>query len=267
MAKKIKLLNKYAVVTGASKGLGYEYCKELLKKGYNIIGVARNASNLNNLKTEFVGQKIIAWNFDLSVFENNVELIKKCQDYDTEIFINNAGYGVWGFFTQSDVDQEMNMIELNIKSLHYLTKKMIIKFDEQGYGRVINVGSMAAFTPGPVFASYYASKAYVFSLGLAINTELKKTKSKARVLTVCPGPLKTDFWNRSSNQKEAKYKSTIKVMSTSTYAKKSLNTALKTNKKDYIVTGLTNKLVKKITKWAPLSITLSSVYKYQKNRK
>ncbi|QGS52305.1 SDR family NAD(P)-dependent oxidoreductase [Spiroplasma tabanidicola] len=267
MAKKIISKDKYAVVTGASKGLGFEYCKELLKLGYNIIGIARDASSLESLKEQFGDKDIIAWNYDLSVFENNKIVIDKCKDFDIEIFINNAGYGVWGYFSQSDVEQEMNMIDLNIKSLHFLTKEMIKKFVKQNYGRVINVGSMAAFTPAPVFASYYASKAYVFSLGVAINTELKKTKSKARVITVCPGPLKTDFWNRSSNQKEAKYKSTIKVMKTSTYARRSLKAALKVKKKNFIITGFSNKLVKKITKWAPMGMVLNSVYNYQRKRK
>ncbi|AKX34086.1 short-chain dehydrogenase/reductase SDR [Spiroplasma litorale] len=267
MPKCKNLDNKYAVVTGASKGLGYEYCKELLRLGYNLIGIARNTESLEILKKEYSNRDIQRWDYDLSVFENNKKIVDKCIGYEIDIFINNAGYGVWGFFSESDIDREMNMIDLNIKSLHYLTKKMIQRFSEKNFGRVINVGSMASFTPAPVFASYYASKAYVFSLGVAVNTELKKMKSKVRVITVCPGPLKTDFWNRSSNQKNAKYKSSIKVMKTSVYAKKSLKIAIKTKNKNYVVTGLSNKFIKKITKWVPMSWTLNSVYNYQRKRK
>ncbi|QHX36951.1 SDR family oxidoreductase [Spiroplasma sp. BIUS-1] len=265
--KKNQNKNAFAIVTGASKGLGYAYCEELLKLGYNVIGVARDTDNLKELQNKYKELKVEAWNMDLSDIKNAYKLFEDSNKYEVEIVINNAGYGVWGYFDQSSLDQEMNMIDLNIKSLHIITKLFVQKFKEKNIGRVLNIGSMAAFTPAPVFASYYASKVYVWSLGVAINTELKKTKSKVRVITLCPGPLKTDFWNRSSNQKEAKYKSTVKVMKTSTYAKKSLLKGLQSKRKDYIITGNTNKLMKKLTKWAPQSIVLSSVYNYQRKRK
>ncbi|QEH62225.1 short-chain dehydrogenase/reductase SDR [Spiroplasma chinense] len=265
---KIKVQpNRYAIVTGASKGLGYAYCEELLKIGYNIIGVARDCSSLKQLEEKYPNLKIEAWNMDMSIFENNQKLFDKAKEFDVEIVINNAGYGVWGYFQDSSLESEMNMVDLNIKSLHALTKLFVQEFQRKGYGRVLNVGSMASFTPAPVFASYYASKAYVWSLGVAVNTELKKTKSKVRVITLCPGPLKTDFWNRSSDQKDAKYKSTVKVMKTSVYARKSLKSGLKTKKKNFIITGATNKFVKKLTSFAPQSIVLSSVYNYQRKRK
>ncbi|AHI53225.1 SDR family NAD(P)-dependent oxidoreductase [Spiroplasma culicicola] len=265
---KIKIApDRYALVTGASKGLGYAYCVELLKLGYNVIGVARDCSSLEALKEQYPNQKIENWNMDMSIIENNHNLFEKAKRFDVDLIINNAGYGVWGYFAESDLDQEMNMIDLNIKSLHILTKLFVQEFQKKGYGRVLNIGSMAAFTPAPVFASYYASKAYVWSLGVAINTELKKTKSKVRVITLCPGPLKTEFWNRSSNQKDAKYKSTVKVMKTSVYARKSLKAGIKSKKKNYIITGNSNKMVKSLTKWAPQSIVLNSVYNYQRKRK
>lgn len=259
--------NKYALVTGASKGLGYAYCEELLKMGYNIIGVARNTESLKQLQKKYSSLDIQAWNMDLSIFENNEILFKKTLNFDIEVVINNAGYGVWGHFNQSDIEKEMNMIDLNIKSLHAITKFFVQKFKQKNIGRILNIGSMAAFTPGPVFASYYASKAYVLSLSTAINFELKKLKSKVRVITLCPGPLKTDFWNRSSDQKNSEYKSKIKVMKTNVYAKKSLKSGLKTKKKNYIITGGTNKFVKKLIKWIPESWALNSVYKYQSKRK
>ncbi|AOG60752.1 short-chain dehydrogenase/reductase SDR [Spiroplasma helicoides] len=264
---KIKVVDgRYALVTGASKGLGFAYCEELLKLGYNIIGVARDTKTLESLKQKYPNRDIQHWNMDMSVFDNNHNLFEKAKMYDVEVLINNAGYGVWGYFAESEIEREMNMIDLNIKSLHVLTKLFLNRFQEQGYGRILNIGSMAAFVPGPVFASYYASKAYVWSLGVAINTELKKTKSKIRVVTLCPGPLKTDFWNRSSNQSDAPYHSSIKVMKTSTYAKKSLKAGLKAKKKNFIINGSSNKFVKRITSMVPLSWTLNAVYNYQKER-
>ncbi|WP_368487138.1 SDR family NAD(P)-dependent oxidoreductase [Spiroplasma sp. DGKH1] len=258
---------QWAIITGASKGLGYYYCEELLKKGYHIIAVARNTSSVNELAKKYPAQKVVLLNLDLSILDNCYQLFEQTKKYFVSVLINNAGYGVWGYFKDSDLSQELNMLNLNINALHILTKLFVQRFSDQQIGRVINVGSLAAFTPGPVFASYYASKAYVYSLGVAVNTELKKTKSPVRVITVCPGPLKTDFWNRSSNQQNAKYHSTVKVMPTDKYAKKSLRKALSTKRKNYIITGTTNKFVKKLTKWIPQNWVLTSVYNYQRKRK
>ncbi|WFG97371.1 SDR family NAD(P)-dependent oxidoreductase [Spiroplasma citri] len=257
----------WAVVTGASKGLGYCYCEELLKLGYNVIAIARDTSPITTLQQKYSAQTIKMINYDLSNLENCEKLFNDVAKDNVTILINNAGYGVWGYFSESSLEQEMNMIDLNIKAVHILTKLFVQRFIAQQQGRVLNIGSLAAFTPASVFASYYASKAYVWSLGVAINTELKKTKSPVRVITLCPGPLKTDFWNRSSNQKDAKYHSTVKVMKTSTYARKSLLKGLKVKRKNYIITGSVNKIVKKLTKWSPQSWVLTSVYNYQRKRK
>ncbi|WP_338983751.1 SDR family NAD(P)-dependent oxidoreductase [Spiroplasma endosymbiont of Othius punctulatus] len=256
---------KWALITGASKGLGFEYCDLLLTKGYDIIGVARNTDSLGELQKKHSEREVVAINMDLSNNDNCFKLIEEVKDKNIELVINNAGYGVWGMFEKSDIQSEMNMIDLNIKALHILTKEFVKIFKEKNVGRIINVGSMAAFTPGPVFAGYYASKAYVTSLGEAVNLELKMAKSKARVITICPGPLKTDFWNRSSNQIDATYYSKVKVMSTRTYAIKSLRKCLKTNK-SVIIIGKMNKLAKFGINIAPRSTVLKKIYKYQKER-
>ncbi|AUB31980.1 SDR family NAD(P)-dependent oxidoreductase [Spiroplasma floricola] len=264
-----KNLNKeaYAIVTGASKGLGYAYCEELLKLEYNIIAVARNTDSLQELQKKYSNLKIETWNLDLSDLNNSYKLFEKSKNLDIEIVINNAGYGVWGYFHETDLEKEMNMIDLNIKSLHILTKKFTQYFIQKNKGRVINIASMGSFTPGPVFSSYYASKAYVLSFGIAINTELKKLKSKARVITICPGALKTDFWNRSSNEQRAKIRNNSKTISSSVYAKNSLKKALKAKKKNYIIFGTFNKLAKKLTKIMPEYVVLNSVYNYQRKTK
>lgn len=267
MAKRIINNSEWAVVTGASKGLGYCYCEELLKLGYNVIAVARDTTSLAVLHEKYPNQAIKMINYDLSNLDHPYQLFDDVKTENVTLLINNAGYGVWGYFNESSLEQEMNMVDLNIKALHIITKLFVQRFIDQNKGRVLNIGSLAAFTPSPVFASYYASKAYVWSLGVAINTELKKTKSPARVITLCPGPLKTEFWNRSSNQKDTKYHSTVKVMETATYARKSLMRGLKTKRKNYIITGSINKMVQALTKWAPQNCVLTSVYNYQKKRK
>lgn len=264
--KKYDYSNQWAIVTGASKGLGYCYAEQLLKLGFNVIGVARDTSPIQQLQEKYKNSQIKTINMDLSIVENNQKLFDETKDLNVTLLINNAGYGVHGLFTDTNLSKEMNMIDLNIKSLHFLTKLFINKFKENNYGRVLNIGSTASFTPAPVFSSYYASKAYVWTLGVAVNYELIKQKSNVRCITICPGPLKTDFWNRSSDQKDAKYSSKIKVMKTDVYANKSLNKALKTNKKHYIVTGVSNKFAKWLSTHIKQNIVLAQIYKYQLNR-
>ena len=268
MINKLIVLNQWAIVTGASKGLGYYYCQALLAQGYHVLGVSRDSKKILELADKYPHLQIKNYDLDLSDSKNVYKLFELSKELNVTVVINNAGYGVWGKFAESMLEQELNMINLNISCLHILTKLFVQRFSKSDYGRIINIGSMAAFSPGPVFASYYASKSYVWSLGVAINYELKKSKSKVRVITICPGPLKTEFWNRSSNGKGNKkhYSSLLPVLDTENYAKKSLQTALKTKRKYFIITGISNKITRTIITILPLKTVLKLVYNYQKNR-
>ena len=268
MKNKVVVLNQWAVVTGASKGLGYYYCQALLAQGYHVMGVSRDSKKILELAVKYPHLQIKNYDLDLSKVENAQKLFMIVENLNVTLLINNAGYGVWGKFNDSALSQELNMINLNIVSLHILTKLFVQRFVNNNYGRVINIGSMAAFSPGPVFASYYASKSYVWSLGVAINYELKRTKSKVRVVTICPGPLKTHFWERSSNGagSKAHYSSLLPVLNTESYAHKSLQVALKTNNKSFVIIGWSNKITNVIIKFLPLKVILKLVYNYQNSR-
>jgi len=268
MKTKLVVLNQWAVVTGASKGLGYYYCETLLALGYHVLGVSRNSKNIIELAKKYPHLQIKNYDLDLSNATNANKLFDFAKSLNVTILINNAGYGVWGNFINSNLEQELNMLTLNITSLHILTKLFVQRFVKNDYGRVINIASMAAFSPGPVFASYYASKSYVWSLGVATNYELKKQKSKVKIITICPGPLNTDFWNRSSNGqgKLADYHSTLPVLNTREYAIKSLTKALKAKRKSFIIVGFTNKLTRILLKLLPLKLVLAMIFKYQSKR-
>lgn len=263
---KINYDNKWALVTGASKGLGFCYVEELLKKNMNVICTARDTSSVEILKEKYKNREIVCLNYDLSDIENCYKLFEDCKKHDISLLINNAGYGVWGLFAENDLENELNMIDLNIKALHILSKLFINYFISKNEGRIINISSLASFVPGPGFASYYASKAYVLNLSVGVNIELKKQKTKVRMISICPGVLKTNFWGRSTNQENAEYHLKFKVMKTNVYARKSLSKALKT-KKDFVIVGTANKL----TKWASLNMprkaVLDYIYKYQVTRK
>ena len=110
-----------------------------------------------------------------------------------DILINNAGFGDAGNFTETRLDKEMDMVNLNIKAYHILTKLFLRDFVKRDYGRILNVSSMAGFMPGPYMATYYATKNYITSLSLAIYEELKKDKSNVKISIFCPGPVNTNF--------------------------------------------------------------------------
>jgi short-subunit dehydrogenase len=261
--KKNNFKGKWAVVTGASKGLGFAYAEQLLQQGINVIGVARNAMPFQALAQKYPDVEVEAINLDLSDPRNCQVLFDKVQKRDIAYLINNAGFGVWGFFDETDITKEMNMIDLNIKALHILTKLFVQKFKAQNYGRIFNIGSvLAGFVSGPVFSSYYASKAYVMSLGVAINTELKKAKSHVRVVTICPGQLKTDFWASSREDKKG---TKGKVANVDVFARKSLKKAMKTNR-DYLIIGFANKMAKWGALHLPRKWILNSIYRFQKSR-
>lgn len=265
MSKKVQILNQWAVVTGASSGLGYRYCQMLLAQGYHVLGVSRTAQGILKLKNDYPNLQIKAYDLDLSEPENVYQLFNLTKKLNVTIVINNAGYGISGEFKDINLTSELNMLNLNINALHILTKLFTERFLKYNYGRIINIASVAAFQPGPLFSSYYASKAYVLNLSVGVNYELRRAKSKVRVITVCPGPLKTNFWKRSHNNSKG-YQSKVPMMKVDKFAKKSLHKALRTKRKNYILLGVGNKLILFIYKLLPKNLILRFIYKYQITR-
>ena len=182
-----------ALVTGASSGMGRDMAKYLYSLGYELYLVARNKKDLNR---EFKGYKNIhTYGYNLIIEEECVKLYKGGKDENIHIVINNAGFGDAGNFTETSLDKEMDMIDLNIKAYHILTKLFLKDFVKRDYGRILNVASMAGFMPGPYMATYYATKNYIVSLSLAIYEELKRDKSNVKISIFCPGPVNTNFNN------------------------------------------------------------------------
>lgn len=184
------------LITGASSGIGKEFAKELSNRGYDLVLVARSLDKLKDIKEE-LKTKVTIEEMDLSIEENVYKLYKK---YSGKInfLINNAGFGAFGEFTETNLDNELNMIDLNIRSLHILTKLFLEDFVKQDHGRILNVSSLAAFEPGPLMATYYATKSYVYNLTMAIYEELRKKKSNVKISVLCPGPTKTEFNDRAN---------------------------------------------------------------------
>lgn len=181
-----------ALVTGASSGIGRDISRELSKRGYDLVIVARNVDKLQELKKELkTNVEIIS--MDLSSEKNCKELYEKEKDID--ILVNNAGLGEFGRFTETDMEKELAIIRTNILALHILTKLYLKDMTKRNKGRILNVASIAGFMPGPLMATYYASKAYVVRLSEAIREELNKQNSNVKISLLCPGPVKTNFNN------------------------------------------------------------------------
>ena len=183
-----------ALVTGASSRMGKDMAKYLASLGYDLFVVSRDKEKLEKIyKNEKVKVTII--DMDLTNTDNCIKLHEMLKKENIDILINNAGFGDAGKFTKTNLDKELEMIDLNVKSYHILTKLFLTDFVKRDYGRILNVASIAGFMYGPYMATYYATKNYVVSLTLGIIRELKKDKSKVKVSLFCPGPVRTNFNN------------------------------------------------------------------------
>lgn len=245
-----------ALITGASSGLGKDFAINLAKEGYELVLVARSKEKLEEVKKQING-KVSLEVMDLSIEENVVKLYEKYQN-QIDLLINNAGFGVCGYFDETDLDNELNMIDLNVKTYHILTKLFLKDFIKKDSGKILNVASSAAFQPGPLMATYYATKSYVYNLSMAIYEELRKKKSNVKICVLCPGPVKTDFFER------ANVKFNTKVL-TSDYVVKYAIECLKKNK-TVIIPSLMMKLGVFSNRLLPRKLVLRIIYKIQERK-
>lgn len=188
-------MKKYVVITGASSGLGAEFAKQLSKKGYAFVLVARRTQRLQKLAKRLHAEcEIIS--ADLTRLEECEQVYNSLKDKKVEIFINNAGFGDCGPFIEGSLEKEQQMIQLNIQAVHFFTKKMLQKMQKSDSGYILNIASSAGLIPaGPYMAAYYATKAYVTSLTRAVAEELRECGSHVYAGCLCPGPVDTEFNN------------------------------------------------------------------------
>ena len=180
------------LITGASSGIGKNMAYVLANKGIDLILVARNKDELLKIKAN-VKVNVEVIELDLLKEKNVFKLYEMCKDRNIDILINNAGFGLFGLFTETDLARELEMIDLNIKAYHILTKLFLKDFVEKDNGYILNVASSAGFMAGPRLSTYYATKNYVLKLTMAINEELRQSGSNVVVSALCPGPVNTNF--------------------------------------------------------------------------
>ena len=247
------------LITGASSGIGRDMARIMASKGYDLALIARNEEELKKLAKELEEKykiKIETLAIDLSKEENCKQVHKKVQNVD--ILINNAGFGDCGNFTNTNLDKEIKMIQTNIIAYHILTKLYLVDMKARGVGKILNVASIAGFMPGPLMATYYATKAYVVRLSESIREELKKEKSSVKISILCPGPVKTNF------DKVANVKFNMRQLDSMKVAKYAIDKLEKG--KFYIVPGIDVKLAKIGAKLSPAPLVSKITYMIQKRK-
>lgn len=186
-------MKKTALVTGASSGIGREIAIELNRRGYDLIITARREDRLTELKKRLKGEVTVI-PADLSDIKQCYELYRKASGRNVSVLVNNAGFGGIGEFSNTDLERELKMIDLNCKAVHILTKLFLRDFKKRNYGYILNVASSAGLMAGgPMMASYYATKSYVVNLTCAVNEELRRKHSRVQLSVLCPGPVDTEF--------------------------------------------------------------------------
>lgn len=245
------------LITGASSGIGKDMARILAKKADELVLVARDISKLEEVKNELEKDaKIEIISMDVSKEENCKEIHNQVKNVD--ILINNAGFGDCGNFTKTSLEKDINMIKTNIIAYHMLTKLYLTDMKEKNSGKILNVASIAGFMPGPLMATYYATKNYVVKLSEGIREELKKEHSKVQISILCPGPVKTNF-NKVANVdfhlREAN------SMEVAKYAIKKLDKG-----KFYIVPGIDVKIARIGAKILPANIISKFSYMAQKRK-
>ena len=189
---------KTVFITGATSGIGKEFAARYAQMGYDLILHGRNKKVLKELQ-ESLRVSVEILTADLSQRSECFRLLDAVKDRNIDIFINNAGFGVAGKFLETDLNRELQMLDVNDGAMHVMFKGILKQMQAGNQGTIVNVASSAGLFPGgPYMAAYYAGKAYMVSLTRAVAQELREAGSKVYVCALCPGPVDTNFNNTAN---------------------------------------------------------------------
>jgi uncharacterized protein len=243
-----------ALITGASTGIGLEFAKIFARNGYELVLVSRNLEKLqevaSNLKT-----KTTCIAKDLSNIDQVKELCNQVSEID--VLVNNAGFGDYGELINLDPEKQIEMINLNVSALTYLSQVYAKRMAAKHSGRILNIASVASFLPGPLMATYYATKAYVLSFSYALAEELRPYK--VQVSICCPGPTHSNFGERAG----AKHSSAFRMPMSSTKVAEITYKEFMQGE-ELIITGKRNQLLTWVASILPKSISAKINYQILK---
>ena len=249
-----------ALITGASSGIGREMAIYLSELGCDLIIAARDKEKLEELQKE-LKTKVQIIVIDLANEKKIKDLYMITKNENIDILINNAGFGLFGSYNDVDLLTELNMIDVNIKAVHILTRMYLKDFTKRNSGYILNVGSSAGLLKGgPLMSCYYATKSYIVSFTNAIYEELRRNKSKVRIACLCPGPVKTNF------QKVADVKFNTKELDARYVARYAIENLL-SSKKLIIVPGTSVKMGVFFARFLPTKLLLKITYKIQERKR
>ena len=254
-------MNTTALVTGASSGIGFEFAKILASKGVDLVLVARSREKMEALAQELIQKhkiKVHVCATDLSQAGAAEKVFKYCEDQSivVDYLINNAGFGTFGLFQDSNWEKNEDMIQVNIMALTQLTHLVLPEMLQRKSGKIMNVASTAAFQPGPTMAVYYATKAFVLHFSEAIANEIEN--SGVTITALCPGPTQSEF-QAVADLQESKMVKGRKLVSSAEVAAFGIEAMMKG--KTVVIQGFVNavfanlvrfiprKAVVKITRW------------------
>ncbi len=247
-----------ALITGASSGIGLDIARYLSTKGYELILVSRNKEKLEQIQ-EHLPTKVTIIVADLSNEQRVKDLYVLAKKENIDILINNAGLGDFGYLTDTDLNKDLELINTNIKAVHILTKHIVKDMEKRNTDAyILNVSSSAAFQPGPLMSTYYATKGYVYQLTEALYYEQKKKKTKVHVSVLCPGPVETNFNN------VAGVKFSVKPLKSSYVAKYAIDQMFKD--KMLIIPGFKMKCAKFFSRFVSDKFMLKIIYNIQKKK-
>jgi hypothetical protein len=243
-------MEKWALLTGASTGIGRELAEVCAGEGWNQVLVARNQDRLKIVAEELravhkVQTRILP--VDLSATGAAEKIFAALKDVPISLLVNNAGFGTYGAFAESTFSEQSEMIQVNVAALTQLTRLFMKPMLERSNGRILNVASTAAFQPGPKVSVYYASKAFVFSFSYALADELQGTG--VTVTALCPGMTKTEFQKRA-NMKEG---GPFGLMSARTVAEQGFHGMMRG--KRVVIPGIMNRVGAFVARRVPLRLT------------
>jgi uncharacterized protein len=254
---------QYALVTGATSGIGYEIAKLLAQDGYNLVIVARTQADLDATANELMGSHgVTVRSIAKDLFDRNAsfELYDEVQGMGIQIdvLVNDAGQGQYGEFIDTDINREMDIIQLNITSLVVLTKLFLRDMVEQGNGKILNVASIAGKIPGPLQSVYHGTKAFVHSFTEAIRSEVKD--KGITVTSLLPGATETDFFNKA-DMLDAKNVQDGKLADAADVAKDGYKALMKDD--DMVISGLKNKMQVAMSNVMPDEMVADNTHKQQ----
>jgi hypothetical protein len=260
-------MTAWALVTGASSGLGLEFARILAREGYSLVIAARRLERLQDLATnlkELYSVEVQPIESDLSSSDGAAELYRSVREREIvpKVLVNNAGIGDLGDFAEMDIERLVSMIEINCVSLAHLTRLFLPEIIARGGGRILNVSSAAAFQPGPYMAAYYASKAFVQSLSEALSEEL--ADRGVTVTALCPGPTRSEF-QESARMDTEKYFAKPGIPTAQEVAEYGYSAMVKG--KRVAIHGFRFKLLLLLTRFLPRRAVVFAVSRLQQSRR